>query len=131
MQDGASHTRVVSKSDHDFKVGHILAEGAVHNRAIAKQRDPLRTTGGAKRSTLLRWQGGAIPMDDMEILDRAAPVDITRVMRLVVGATFQQRRRQGRHGAGRGGRQQDQAGKQEENQANSCTLHTILQGGCA
>jgi hypothetical protein len=65
-------------------------------------------------------------MGNEKILNQAAPVQVTRIMRLIIGTAFHQGERRRGKGAGKGARQQYHAGQDGRDQLKSPMLHNLL-----
>jgi hypothetical protein len=93
--------------DRDFEVTYRTSKGTTDRPTAVDAGDLLSTTASTKNAAFFGWQVGAIPVGQVDITDRSAPIDVAGVMRLVKGASFGQGQRQIRLRTAKGGRQQE------------------------
>ena len=68
-----------------------MLKGTAHLSSTRNAGDLLPAAGAAVRAAFIRWQRCAILMNQVDVLHRPAPIDVAGIVRLVIGATFQQR----------------------------------------
>lgn len=95
------------KGNHDFEVTYRTRKGTTDRPAAVDARDLLGTTASAKNAAFFGWQVGAIPVGQVDITHRPAPIDVAGVMRLVKGAPLGQGQRQIRLWTAKGSGQQE------------------------
>ncbi|MCE7858228.1 MAG: hypothetical protein DPW21_00385 [Anaerolineae bacterium] len=79
------------EGDHHLEVGCVAVEGTAHFPSIGNAGNLFAATGAAVRAALVGWKGSTILVQEVDILHCPAPINVTSVMRLVIGAAFQQR----------------------------------------
>ena len=79
------------KCHHHLEVGCVAVEGTAHLAPTRNASDILPAAGAAVRTAFIRWQGTAILVQEVDILHRPIPINIAGIVRLVIGAAFQQR----------------------------------------
>lgn len=112
---GVSHVEVMRESHHHFEVGRVAVKGTAHLSSTGNAGDLLPTAGAAVRAALVGWERGSILVNQVDVLHRPAPINVTSVVRLVIGAAFQKRNRAQRTSrnktVGHEHKQQEQRGK--------------------
>lgn len=101
---------------HHFEVGYVSVEGTAYFTTTGNAGDLLPATGAAERAAFIRWQRSAILMQEVDVLHTPIPIDVAGIVRLIIGAAFQERngtQRTRRNEAARQEKEeQEQRGKQ-------------------
>jgi hypothetical protein len=81
----------VRKGHHHFKIGGVAVKRAAHFPSIGNAGDFFPAASATIRAAFVWWQRCAILVQKADILHRSIPINVTGIVRLVIGAAFQER----------------------------------------